>query len=228
MQGLRRRADSPRRPLNGSRTLIRDLRFADGRRERTRLIGDTPESHASAKLQRDAARSGQDQATIQALGARRRPSRGRSWRGRWLRSRQTLSGATGNGWLLAYLWRSDGLSWQLVNARILEAGYGQLLTVPPNHESAVKEVQEAALAMRRRLPAQYLHRGWVQDGGLMSYAASVPEMQRRAAAMVDKILRGAKPADLPVEQPTKLELVNLKTAEALGLNDPTLGARAGR
>jgi putative ABC transport system substrate-binding protein len=77
------------------------------------------------------------------------------------------------------------------------------------------------LAATHRIPAIYEDRNFVEPGGLMSYGVNVPEMERRAATYVDKILRGATPADLPIEQPTRLELViNLKTAKALGLTIP--------
>jgi len=77
------------------------------------------------------------------------------------------------------------------------------------------------LAAKHRLPAMYVFREAVEAGGLMCYGANVPELLRRAATHVDKILKGAKPADLPVEQPTNFELViNLKTAKALGLTIP--------
>jgi ABC-type uncharacterized transport system substrate-binding protein len=77
------------------------------------------------------------------------------------------------------------------------------------------------LAAAHRIAAVYELQGFMEQGGLMSYGVSAPEMERRAANYLDKILRGAKPADLPVEQPTKFELaINLKTARALGLTIP--------
>jgi len=88
--------------------------------------------------------------------------------------------------------------------------------------------QIASFAQRNRLPSIYAEKEYVDAGGLMSYGPSNPDMSRRTAMYVDKILKGAKPADLPVEQPTKFELViNLKTAKALGLTlPPSLVRRA--
>ena len=78
-----------------------------------------------------------------------------------------------------------------------------------------------SLAAKHRLPAMYEHRDFVDSGGLMSYGPNLDDVFRRAAVFVDKILKGSKPADLPVEQPTKFELViNLNTAKALGLTIP--------
>jgi len=97
---------------------------------------------------------------------------------------------------------------------------GALIVVPDpmlfsNRTSIIR------FAATNRLPAMYWAREYVEDGGLMSYGANLYEHFRRAATYVDKILKGAKPADLPVEQPTKFELiVNLKTAKALRLTIP--------
>jgi putative tryptophan/tyrosine transport system substrate-binding protein len=84
------------------------------------------------------------------------------------------------------------------------------------------------LAMKYRLPAIYSSREFVDIGGLVSYGVSYPDLYRRAATYVDKILKGHKPDDLPIEQPTNLELVvHLKTAKALGIEvPPALSARA--
>jgi putative ABC transport system substrate-binding protein len=77
------------------------------------------------------------------------------------------------------------------------------------------------LALAARLPTSFVRREYIEAGGLMSYGPSFLDLNRRAADFVDKILLGAKPADLPVEQPTKFDLIlNLTTAKALGLRIP--------
>jgi putative ABC transport system substrate-binding protein len=88
----------------------------------------------------------------------------------------------------------------------------------------------SSLALKNRLSSVYTNREAVDAGGLMSYAADLADSYRRVASYVDKILKGAKPADLPVEQPTKFELViNLKTAKQIVLTiPPSLLARADR
>ena len=100
-----------------------------------------------------------------------------------------------------------------------------VLTTPP---FITARQRLAELAIAHRLPTMFLGRQFVEAGGLMSYFPHREEVWRHSAVYVDKILKGAKPADLPVEQPTKFELViNLKTAKTLGLDMPaSLLARA--
>ena len=102
-----------------------------------------------------------------------------------------------------------------------QAGVDALLVVGEPQLIEPQRGQIADLATRHRLPTMCSWKFYVDDGCLMSYGPSLPEQYRRVADYIDKILKGAKPADLPVEQPTKFELViNLKTAQALGLTIP--------
>ena len=95
------------------------------------------------------------------------------------------------------------------------------LTVWTTAMFASERERLVAFAAKNRLPAVYTLREFVDAGGLMAYGHDQADLNRRAATYVDKILKGAKPADLPVEQPTKFELaINLKTAKALGLTIP--------
>jgi hypothetical protein len=105
---------------------------------------------------------------------------------------------------------------------ILREPAGALVVLPDpmfrNHHRRIID-----LAAHNRLPTVYWSRDLVDAGGLMAYGTNIPEIHRRAATFVDKILKGARPGDLPVEQPTKFELViNLKTAKTLGLAIPQL------
>jgi len=95
---------------------------------------------------------------------------------------------------------------------------------------AFHRIEILKLAVKYRLPAIHSAERWANDGGLMSYGANRTDPYRRAAVYVDKILKGAKPADLPVEQPKKFELiVNLKAAKQIGLTiPPNVLARADR
>ena len=93
-----------------------------------------------------------------------------------------------------------------------------------------QRTQIVDLAVKSRLPAIYARAEYVEDGGLMSYGVSFTDLYRRAATYVDKILKGAKPADLPVEQPMKFEfIINLKAAKQIGLTiPPNVLARADK
>jgi len=131
-----------------------------------------------------------------------------------------------------------GIRLQIVKAReiaefdrafrdITEAN-ADALTVLPSIMFNSEAKRLADLAIKNRLPAVFQFREYVDAGGLMAYGASLADLTRRSATYVDKILKGAKPAELPVEQPTKFELViNLKTVKALGLTiPPSVLARA--
>jgi putative tryptophan/tyrosine transport system substrate-binding protein len=107
-------------------------------------------------------------------------------------------------------------------------GHAEAIYVVADPLTSTNRIRINTLALGVRLPTMHTVREFVEAGGLMSYGSNWPSQFRRAADFVDKILRGAKPADLPVEQPTKFDLViNLTTAKALGLEiPPTLLARA--
>jgi putative tryptophan/tyrosine transport system substrate-binding protein len=106
--------------------------------------------------------------------------------------------------------------------RTIAQGGAQMLLVLSSPYFAEYRVQLGELAIQYRLPAMFIFKSYVQVGGLMSYGVDQAAMYRRTAAFVAKILKGAKPADLPIEQATKFEMVvNLKTAKALGIELPT-------
>ncbi len=105
--------------------------------------------------------------------------------------------------------------------QVATRGGADALTMVQGPFFFVQRARIAELALKSRLPSISGETGFAELGGLMDYGPSIPDMWRRAATYVDKILKGAKPADLPVEQPTRFELViNLKTAKALGLTIP--------
>jgi putative ABC transport system substrate-binding protein len=104
--------------------------------------------------------------------------------------------------------------------RAKQDGAGGVIA-PPDARTYLNRRTLVKATLKHRLPGIYWSRDYVESGGLMAYGASLADLGRRAATFVDKILKGAKPADLPVEQPTKFELViDLKTAKALGLTIP--------
>jgi len=103
----------------------------------------------------------------------------------------------------------------------MTAGRAEALYVDLNPRTGNLAQAIIDLAARQRLPAIYETKGFVESGGLIAYGPSVPDLYRRAAGYVDRIFKGAKPADLPVQQPAKFDMaVNLKTAKALGLAIP--------
>ena len=127
--------------------------------------------------------------------------------------------------------RALGMRLQIVEARgtaefdrafsDMTTARADALTVLPSNMFNIERRRLADLATKNRLPAVYQFREYVDAGGLMAYGANLADLNRRAATYVDKILKGAKPADLPVEQPTKFELViNLKAAKEIGLTVP--------
>jgi putative tryptophan/tyrosine transport system substrate-binding protein len=127
--------------------------------------------------------------------------------------------------------RQLGIELQPFMVRAPDELAGAFATMPRINASAVVILPDSlfytwrrqiiALAAERGIPVMSEAREYVEDGGLISYGPNIPEMTRRAAALVDKVLKGAKSAELPIEQPAKFELViNLKTVKALGLTIP--------
>lgn len=123
-------------------------------------------------------------------------------------------------------WRLDVVD--VGNERELDGAFENLIRIGPNAVLVVadpflasQQVSIAAFLTRRKIPSIYTYREQVAAGGLVSYATNYYELFRRAASLADKIRKGSKPGELPVEQPTKFELiVNLKTAKAIGLTVP--------
>ena len=137
----------------------------------------------------------------------------------WLHSLTAAAQALGLHLHVVELHRADELDSAF--AAITSAGADALIVLADPALMDGLHARIVDLAARNRLPAMYDWRAYVDAGGLMSYGPSMPDMQRRAASYVDKILQGAKPADLPIEQPTTFHLViNLKAAKALGLTMP--------
>jgi putative ABC transport system substrate-binding protein len=128
--------------------------------------------------------------------------------------------ARARGWTVVSLEVSESASIERAFKMAASAGAGALLVVGGGHIFGQRQ-KVVDLAAAHRLPAMYSLRAFVDVGGLMSYAADLTGSWHRAATFVDRILKGAKPADMPIEQATKFELViNLKTAKALGLAVP--------
>ena len=131
--------------------------------------------------------------------------------------KQTENSARALGWQLQLVAANDPADLDRVFSTMTGASADALVVLnSPMFYSEHKHIVE--LAAKSHLPAMYAAREFADAGGLMAYGANLPEVFRRAATYVNETFKGAKPADLPVEQPTKLELVlNLKTAKAQGL-----------
>ena len=126
------------------------------------------------------------------------------------------AGQVGQGHLEEWRFRDPRNDIATFEAIAQDNANGLLVLADPMLNAARKSI--IALAASHRLPAIYEDQEFVQDGGLISYGPSIAEMMRRSAAFVDKILKGAHPSELPIEQPTDYELfINLTTAKALGL-----------
>jgi putative ABC transport system substrate-binding protein len=121
------------------------------------------------------------------------------------------------------LWQADARNADEIDAAFAKFSQErvQAAVVIPDAVFALHRRRIAELAMKDRLPTMFAHREYVVDGGTLSYGEDIKYFLRRSAVLVDKIFKGAKPADLPIEQPTRFFLtVNLKTAKAIGLNLP--------
>jgi len=141
--------------------------------------------------------------------------------------KDTEDAAKAVGLELQTYWVQDPSNWSEPFAAMVTGRAGAVfVTESPSYIRYAKHI--ADLALENRMPTMFGAREHVEAGGLMSYGLNLPAVFRRAAELVDKVLKGAKPADIPVEQPTKYELViNLKTAKALGIAIPSsLLARA--
>jgi putative ABC transport system substrate-binding protein len=118
-------------------------------------------------------------------------------------------------------WLSSKFGDRRISRQAFESLKADALYVTTDALFNANRIRINTFALSARLPTIYPFREHVEAGGLMSYGANIPDLFRRAAGYVDRILRGAKPADLPVEQPIKFDLiVNLSTAKALGLTVP--------
>jgi putative ABC transport system substrate-binding protein len=143
--------------------------------------------------------------------------------------RETQAAGRGLGVRLAFLEAQDPSQLGSALSRIEKERAGALIVTPSPFFTSQRTLIVDFVA-RRHLPSMFFAREFVDAGGLMSYGPSFPDSYRRAAIYVDKILQGTKPADLPVEQPTKFEfIINLKAAKQIGLTiPPNVLARADR